>query len=80
MMDDVPHLKPASKYVSVVVAVIIHELLSVRLSVEHFGKEVRELKQSLKQMGNKMKAAPKDFKKQMDEFMEVSWYLTTQDM
>ena len=42
-----------------------------RLSVEHFGKEVRELKTSLKQMGNKMKAAPKDFTKQMDEFMEV---------
>ena len=39
--------------------------------MEHFGKEVRELKTSLKQMGNKMKAAPKDFKKQMDEFMEV---------
>ena len=39
--------------------------------MEHFGKEVRELKASLKQMGKKMKAAPKDFKKQMDEFMEV---------
>ena len=32
---------------------------------------MRELKASLKQMGKKMKAAPKDFKKQMDEFMEV---------
>ena len=40
--------------------------------MEHFGKEVRELKTSLKQMGKKMKAAPKDFKKQMDEFMEVT--------
>ena len=39
--------------------------------MEHFGKEVRELKASLKQMDKKMKAAPQDFKKQMDEFMEV---------
>ena len=46
-------------------------VLSARLSVEHFGKEVRELKASLKQMEKKMKAAPQDFKKQMDEFMEV---------
>ena len=43
----------------------------VRLSMEHFSKEVRELKTSLKQMEKKIKAAPTDFKKQMDEFMEV---------
>ena len=39
--------------------------------MEHFSKEVRELKISLKQMEKKIKAAPTDFKKQMDEFMEV---------
>ena len=39
--------------------------------MEHFGKEVRELKASLKQMEKKMKSAPKDFKKQMVDFMEV---------
>ena len=43
----------------------------VRLSMEHFGKEVRELKASLKQMEKKMKSAPEDFKKSMDEFMKV---------
>ena len=39
--------------------------------MEHFGKEVRELKASLKQIEKKIKEAPTDFKKQMDEFMEV---------
>ena len=51
--------------------VFILSVICSRLSVEHFGKEVRELKASLKQMEKKMKAAPQDFKKQMDEFMEV---------
>ena len=50
--------------------------------MEHFGKEVRELKTSLKQMEKKIKAAPTDFKKQMDEFMEVipSVFITVQDI
>ena len=39
--------------------------------MEHFGRVVHELKASVKQMENKMKAAPKDFEKQMGEFMEV---------
>ena len=72
-MNELPHLKPASKYVrfSNMAVLQSNDLLLDRLSVEHFGKVVHELKTSVKQMGKKMKGAPKDFKKQMDEFMEV---------
>lgn len=42
-----------------------------RLSMEHIVNEVREVKTNLKKMENKMKAAPEDFKQQMEEFLKV---------
>ena len=42
--------------------------------MEHLTNEVREIKTNLKKMGDKMKAAPEDFKQQMEEFLKVHCY------
>ena len=39
--------------------------------MDYFGKEIAELQTMLEKTGSKMKDAPEDFKKKMDEFIEV---------
>ena len=53
-----------------------HCFLSDRWSVDYFEEETQELQSMLEKVGNKIKDAqdaPEDFKKKMDEFIEV-WY------
>ena len=48
--------------------------IQCRMSVEHVAQQVRELKKSLADMSKNIKKAPEDFRKQMENFLEVHVY------
>ena len=43
------------------------------MSVEHVAQQVKELKTSLAEMSKNIKKAPADFRKQMENFLEVQY-------
>ena len=71
VMDELPHLKPASKYVLYHVVLSHCIILYCRLSMEHLLNEVKEIKTNLKKMGEKLKGAPENVKQQIEEFLKV---------